>query len=78
MDVGRRYPIDHLDRRVTQHGLSADIEELNDALLVGGDDREIGAVQDRVLQGPCFQQGLFASDLGDGFYRGTAVAESGE
>jgi hypothetical protein len=32
---------------------------LDDALLVSGDAREIGAVENRVLQGPCFQQSLF-------------------
>ena len=36
---------------VTQHALRADVENLDHALLVGGDAGEIGAVEDRVLQG---------------------------
>ncbi len=45
--------------RVAQHALGADVEDLNDALGVSGDTREIGAVENRVLQGPRFKQRLF-------------------
>jgi hypothetical protein len=45
--------------------MAADVEELNDALLVGRDAREIGAVEDRVLKRPRLQQGRFAPDLGN-------------
>src|SRR4030095_12827819 len=42
---------------------SADVEDLNDAVRVGGDAREIHAVENRGLQGPRFTQRLFAPDL---------------
>ena len=50
--VGRRDLVYHFGGRVAQHTLGADIEDLNDALGVGGDAREVGAVEDRALQGP--------------------------
>ena len=56
MNVARADPVDDLGGRVAQHALGADIEQLDDALLVGGDDREVGAGQDRVLQRPGLQQ----------------------
>jgi hypothetical protein len=37
----------------------ADVEDLNDAPGVGGDAREIGTVENRPLQGPGLEQGLF-------------------
>ncbi len=62
-DVGRRDLVHHLDRRVAQHALGAYVEELNDALLVGGDAGEIGAVEDRVLQRSGLEQSGFAPDF---------------
>ncbi len=56
-DVGRRDLVHHLGGRVAQHPLGADVEDLDDALGVGGDAREVGAVEDRALQGARFQQG---------------------
>ena len=38
-------------RRETEHAFGADIENLNDALGIGGDTREIRAVEYRALQG---------------------------
>ena len=58
-DVGRRDLVHHLRGRVAQHPLGADIEDLDDALRVRGDAREVGAVEDRALQGPGLQQYLF-------------------
>src|SRR5438309_9280104 len=52
-------PIYHVGGRVAQHALGADVEDLNDALLVSGDAREVGAVKDRALEGPCLEQSLF-------------------
>jgi hypothetical protein len=49
-DVGRRDLVHHLGRGIAQHALGADVEDLDDALGVGGDAREVGAVEDRVLQ----------------------------
>ena len=68
-DVGRRDLVHHVGGRVAQHALGADVEDLDDALRVGGDAREVGAVENRVLQGPGLEQGLLAPDLGDAFGR---------
>jgi hypothetical protein len=51
-DVGRRDLVHHLGGRVAQHALGADVEDLDDALRVGGDAREVGAVEDRVCSAP--------------------------
>ena len=56
-DVGRRDLVHHLGGRVAQHPLGADVEDLDDALRVGGDAREVGAVEDRALQSRRFKQG---------------------
>ena len=66
MDVARADPVDDLGGRVAQHALGADVEQLDDALLVGGDDREIGAGEDRVLQGARLEQGGTDSSFGHG------------
>ena len=51
-NVGRGDLVHHFGGRIAQHALGADVEDLNDALLVGGDAREVGAVEDRALQAP--------------------------
>ena len=48
-DVGRRDLVHHLGGRVAEHPLGADIEDLDDALGVGRDAREVGAVENRAL-----------------------------
>ena len=58
-NVGRRDLVHHFGGRVAKHPLGADVEDLNDALRVGGDAREVGAVEDRALQGPRLEQRLF-------------------
>src|ERR1019366_8329881 len=58
-DVGRRDLVHHFGSRVAQHALGADVEYLNDAIRVGGNAREVGAVEDRALQGSRFEQRLF-------------------
>ena len=50
VNVGRRDLVDHFDGRVPQHRFGADVEELNDAFLIGGDDREVGAGENRALE----------------------------
>ena len=62
-NVGRRDRVHHFGGRVAEHALGADVEDLDDAFLVGGDAREILAVENRGLQGPRFTQRLFAPDL---------------
>jgi hypothetical protein len=58
-NVGRRDLVHHFGGRIAQHALGADVEDLDDALLVGGDAREIGAVENRVLQRARLEQRLF-------------------
>ena len=50
-NVGRCDRVYHLSGRVAQHVLRADVEDLDDALRVGGNTRKIGAVEDCALQG---------------------------
>src|SRR5476649_2375350 len=62
-DVGRRDLVDDVGRHVTEHAFGADVENLDDAVRIGGDAGEVGAVEDRLLQRAGFQQfllGLFA------------------
>jgi len=49
-NVSRRDLVHHVRGRVPQHPLGADVENLDDALGVGGDAREIGAVENRGLE----------------------------
>ena len=66
-NVGRRDFVYHVCGRIAQHAFSADIENLNDAFSVGGDTREIGAVENRILQGAGFKQGFLTPDIGNAF-----------
>ena len=72
-NVGRGDLVHHVGGRVAQHALRADIEDLDDALGVGGDAREIGAVENRVLQGARLEQRLFGL-----FARGDITQNAGE
>ncbi len=58
MSAGRDL-VHHVGGRVAQHPLGADVEDLDDALRVGGDTRKVGAVENRTLQGPRLEQRLF-------------------
>ena len=60
VNIARAYPVHDLGGPVAQHALGAGVEQLDDAFLVGGDDREIGARKDRALQGARFEQRLLA------------------
>ena len=66
-NIGRRDLVHHVCGRIAQHAFSADVENLNDAFRVGGDTREVGAVENRVLQGAGFKQGFLTPDIGDAF-----------
>ncbi len=55
-NVGRGDLVHHIGGYVAQHALRADVEYLNDAFLVGGDTGEVGAVENRGLQGPCYER----------------------
>ena len=52
-NVGRRDLVDDFRRSEAQHSLRTDVEYLDDALGIGGDAREVRAVEDRLLQVPC-------------------------
>jgi hypothetical protein len=60
-NIGGGDLVHHLDGRVAQHALGADIEELNNALLVGGDAGEVGAVENGVLQRARFEERRLAA-----------------
>ncbi|MHB0888842.1 hypothetical protein [Acidithiobacillus sp.] len=79
-NIGRGDLVHHFGRRVAQHALGADVEQLNGALLVGGNTRKVGAVEYRVLQCPGFKQRLLAAELGDAIGRAAwsaGMSESG-
>jgi hypothetical protein len=56
VDVARIDPVHDFGGLIAQHPLGADVEQLNDALLVGRDDREIRAGENGVLQRPGLEQ----------------------
>ena len=58
-NIGRRDLVHHFGGRVTQHTLGTDVENLDDALRIGGDAREVGAVENGALQCPRLEQCLF-------------------
>ena len=57
MSAGRDL-VHHLGGGVAEHPLGADVEDLDDALGVGGDAREVGAVENRALQRARLEQRL--------------------
>ncbi len=59
-NIGRRNLVHHFGGGVAQHALGADVEYLDDAFRVGGDAGEVGAVENRLLQGARLEQGLFS------------------
>ncbi|MCY1174432.1 hypothetical protein D9M73_146340 [compost metagenome] len=76
MDVAGVDLVDDLFGQVAQHQFGAHIKKLNDAFFVGGNDGEVGAGQDCVLQCAGFKQGFLAAYfddavcLGDGIRKG--------
>ena len=72
-DVGRRDLVHHLGGRVAEHPLGADVEDLDDALRVGRDAREVGAVEDRALQRPRLQNRRSDGDVGQDGCFGTLL-----
>ena len=76
-NVGRGDLVDNIGSRVAQHALGADIENLNYAFFVGGDAREVGAVENSILQGPGFEESLFLAHFRDNVYRARAVIVDG-
>ena len=73
-DIGRGDAVEHIRRRVAQHALGADVEDLDHTALVGGDAGEVGAVEDGGLQRASLQQVALAPRLGSthGFNRRAA------
>ncbi len=76
-DVGRRDLVHHLGGRVAEHALGADVEDLDDALGVGGDAGEVGAVEDGVLQRAGLEQRLLGLAAGVGVVADEQVADDG-
>ena len=76
-DVGRRDPVHHLGGRIAQHPLGADVEDLDHALGVGGDAREIRAIEDGALQGSRLEQGFLTTRLDAGLRRGPDRIQEG-
>ena len=58
-NIRRSNGVEHFQRGVSQHALGTDVKDLNDALRIGGDAGEVGAVKDRVLQCTGLKQSLF-------------------
>src|SRR5512132_2782672 len=77
MNVARTYLVDDFGGAVAQHALGADVEQLDDALLVGGDDREIGAGEDRVLQRSRLEQCVLAAHVGGAVHLAGIVGKDG-
>ena len=63
MSAGRDL-VHHVGGGIAQHAFGADIEYLDDALRIGGDAGEVGAVEDGVLQGACLV-GTLGEELGE-------------
>ena len=61
-DVRRCDRVHHFGGGVAEHPLGAHVEDLNDALGVGGDAREVGAVEDGTLQRAGGQQRVSGPD----------------
>ena len=62
-DVGRRDRVHHVGGGVAEHPLGTDVENLDDAVGIGGDAGKVGAVEDRALQRAGLQQRLCAPDV---------------
>ena len=63
-NVGRRQPVQHVHTGIAQHAFGPDVEDLDDPLVVGGNAGEVGAVEDRRLQGAGLEQGTLATGFG--------------
>ncbi len=55
-EVGGGDAIDYFGGGVAEHVFGADVEDLDDAVRVGGDGGEVGAVEDGALQGASFEK----------------------
>ena len=63
-NIGRRDLVENVGSRIPEHPLGADIEQLDDTLVVGGDAREVGAVEDGVLQRAGLEERFLPAHLG--------------
>ncbi len=50
-DIGGSDLVEDIGGGVAEHPLGPHVEDLNDPAFVGGDAREVGAVEDRILEG---------------------------
>jgi hypothetical protein len=58
-NVGRSNLVHDIGGRIAQHALGADVENLDDTLGIGGDTGEVGAIENRTLQGSGLEKRLF-------------------
>ena len=63
-NIGRRDLVENVGSRVAEHPLGADIEQLDDALVVSGDAREVRTVEDGVLQRAGLEECFLAAHVG--------------
>jgi hypothetical protein len=66
-EIGQRNFVNHFSGQVAQHAFRADIENLDDAVRVGGDAGKKSAIENRALQRPGFMQNRLASSLREPF-----------
>ena len=76
-NIGRSDLVDNVCDRVAQHALRADVEQLNNPPFISRDDREIGAAENGVLQGPHLQQKLAATNFGGNLRRHGVTVRTG-
>lgn len=63
----RRDFVDHIFGVVTEHAFGTHVEYLDDAVFVGRDAGEVGAVENRVLQRAGFEQDFLTARFDDFF-----------
>ena len=54
--------VDDFGGGVAEHAFGADVEDLDDAVGVGGDGGEVGAVEDGALEGAGFEKDLVGAN----------------
>src|SRR6202012_4793242 len=65
-DVGGGKLVQDFGGGVAEHAFGADVEDLDDAVGVGGDAGKVGAVEDGTLQGAGLEEGGLCLGAGDG------------
>jgi hypothetical protein len=63
-NIGRRDLVENVGSRVAEHPFRANVEQLDDALVVSGDAREVRTVEDGVLQRARLEECFLAAHVG--------------